>query len=799
MAYRVYLLERTQVGAAHIEVDTEDIDFSAVFSVADPTDLSIRKDKVTKEIAFRGTKTNNQAFGTLFHLNKNTDFNLSNRLFFNYNPLRTVDCLIYEDSELLMRGDMRVIEINVDKLGNVIYQTQVTGAFMGLRQILSEKLLETLDLSDLSHTYDYLRIKDSWASQTQRYNPSTNTFYNVPFAKGSGYVYPFIDYGETFRKNDYNSPRHRPFVHINNFRPAIYLKEYFDRIFSQSDLNGYSYEIKGEPELIDKFNSLIIPSNVEKLADRTTSRNFRLLKTTPAENIGIFSSANLFDSQKQYEYPISFHSGLVPGPLFHFNLVNYYGNYRSNTQCVFKVERNFTCDGMLNVVLNNIANNNFFPMRVGVELCERDWVENAHANGSHNSNFDKADSWKIVANTNVIVNGNSSIATKTFSLDIGEHKFLQGTQIMCRVRFYDSVFYVAQNLNQNSFQLASAELALAKDQATGIITYEVDYGDRVQPTAPVNVKQADFVKSIINLFNFYVSSDATRPKHLIFEPYDSYYARTAVSLLPSNAIDWTGKIDLNASLKIKGNLSLPKNYLFTYKSDNDYINKDYQDSFDKQVYGSFTFNDKFGILDQRKVELIFSPSPTVDYVGTDRIHPSIFVKDGTNIKPTKSNIRILFYNGMKTCAKFTISRDSMVNGAADKQDLETDINSYANACEFYFRNGVSNLTPVCSLAFNQPSRYYFGNVFPFMNAPGIYIDRYRNQVTELTNPNTLFVECNAWLDEGDIADIDNIMKTPVFIDLGPSADFGHAYFKVISVEYVNKDTPTKLTLQKIAV
>lgn len=74
----------------------------------------------------------------------------------------------------------------------------------------------------------------------------------------------------------------------------------------------------------------------------------------------------------------------------------------------------------------------------------------------------------------------------------------------------------------------------------------------------------------------------------------------------------------------------------------------------------------------------------------------------------------------------------------------------------------------------------------------IYFNRYMQQVTDLTDPNVVFVECDAYLNEIDIANLD--LKIPVFIDMG---ELGHAYFKVLSVEYDSKDVSAKVKLQKI--
>jgi hypothetical protein len=101
-------------------------------------------------------------------------------------------------------------------------------------------------------------------------------------------------------------------------------------------------------------------------------------------------------------------------------------------------------------------------------------------------------------------------------------------------------------------------------------------------------------------------------------------------------------------------------------------------------------------------------------------------------------------------------------------------------------------TPVEDLNFGRPKLYNFPADINFINATSIYNQVYKNQLKELTNPNIYTVECNAYLNEIDINQLD--LKVPVFIDMG---DKGQAYFKILSVEYGDNSTPSKVILQKI--
>lgn len=92
-----------------------------------------------------------------------------------------------------------------------------------------------------------------------------------------------------------------------------------------------------------------------------------------------------------------------------------------------------------------------------------------------------------------------------------------------------------------------------------------------------------------------------------------------------------------------------KRFIFTYKKDEDYYNKQYFDEY-QEVYGEKILDVENDFLKgEIKNEVIFSPTPLVDTMGIDRIIPKIYTVDeqGT-IKPKASNIRLLYYGGVKT-------------------------------------------------------------------------------------------------------------------------------------------------------
>ncbi len=89
---------------------------------------------------------------------------------------------------------------------------------------------------------------------------------------------------------------------------------------------------------------------------------------------------------------------------------------------------------------------------------------------------------------------------------------------------------------------------------------------------------------------------------------------------------------------------------------------------------------------------------------------------------------------------------------------------------------------------------YFNSLSGITSCPTSYSNYYSGNISDLTNPQVTYVECEAYLNELDISNLD--LKLPVFIDTG---SMGHAYFKVMSIDYENNNVTSKVLLQKICV
>jgi hypothetical protein len=221
----------------------QDISTEFTYAIDDVSEFGSRNTSFSKTISIPGTGVNNAIFGYIFELNNAnfTDNDLPN-VGYNYNVTKQANCKIFVDKVQIFKGTLRILEIIIDK-ETIEYQCSVVGELGGFITTLGNKRLtgntnveDDLDFSAYNHTYSVANISNSWD------NPG-----------GSGYYYPLIDYGNV-STGTYGTAK-KDFQYTT-FRPALYVKEYIQKIFAGTD---YTFSCPFFDT--DLFNRLIIPHN----------------------------------------------------------------------------------------------------------------------------------------------------------------------------------------------------------------------------------------------------------------------------------------------------------------------------------------------------------------------------------------------------------------------------------------------------------------------------------------------------------------------------------------------------------
>jgi hypothetical protein len=557
---------------------TDDIVSLLTFAIDDVKDFASRQTTFSKTVVLPGTANNNRLFGSIFETGISNDYNPdAPNIFSNFNAAKSARCILFQDNVQTFKGTVRLLEIDIDK-GRIEYEVALAGDLSGLSTALSNALLEDLDFSAYDQNYTIANIVASWD--------------NPP---GSGVYYPLIDYGNySVNKHDWD---------IRTFRPALYAKEFIDKMFAAA---GYRYT--SAIFNTDRFKSLIIPYN-KKIFQTLTTEEFSASRT---------NSANWLDQSTIFTRPIQFDT--INGTLFTASVSNSLFTYVG----VDPLLAHFTFSAGHEILR---PTKNFF-----IEV----WLNGVAVPGT---------------TTQYAPNGNTSPGFYAYSAAF-DYTVQPGDtfQLVARCDGMSGGDIDYLKVNEAGIGCTSADPVLAP----------VGIGDffSIKQGIPSNIRQVDFLKSIVQLFNLYVTEDQFDENLMKIEPFIDFYNSGTI-------VDWTYKLDRNGIIKIKPMSELnSKIYNFNFKSDTDYYNDLYQKRYN-QVYGSQIFDSQFEFADQTTtLELIFAPTPLVGYDGEDKVYPTIFKQTGNAPsaieEPVDSVIRIMQSKKINGVSLWTIKDNTTV-------------------------------------------------------------------------------------------------------------------------------------------
>jgi hypothetical protein len=599
------------------------------FSIGDIRDLSARKGTFSKTVTLAGTKNNNDLLGHYYDVNIQAGT-------FNINTL--TKCQVIQngvpilDDALLQLVSVNKVQSSTRYEDEVNYTVLIKDSRAEFFTAITNAKLTDLDFSDLDHVFSSTDIVASFSHTV---------------ADGYKYVMPYI------QSNDFNA---------NDFKPAIYAKTYFDRIFAVA---GFTYTWNDIASA--HFDKLLIPYNgdvnnqdfddfrVDATNTWTTSyvqptgQNNTFLEAIDSGWTEIIDAQNIYDPTVG-EYDTPFSTNATAGEHYNYNL---------NISGSIILDNNSGADALLRDISLVFRYNRYRVFaRVRVQ-------------GSGNA---------IVYGSSVVVyypggsplpNGNTTILNFSDTLaipvigdgtgvnsgiDAGDIQILDiGVEVKSFQDIQGTIPLSAINAGQNAvwanttfpystlvpvnvvLDLTSINLSIlpsANIQVTGTIL-------NINQYVPVEIKQSDFVKSIFQMYNLYVEQDINNQNNLILRHRDEYYDSGAEK-------DWSRKLakDKDQQLIFLPDLTNKKLKL-TYAPDEDDFNTMYTQATD-EIYGQieYTFDNEY-VKDVATQELIFSPTP-VFLTSFGAYVPTII-----GASPN-TNIRILYDGGVQSCQPFDI-------------------------------------------------------------------------------------------------------------------------------------------------
>ena len=534
-----------------------------------------------------------------------------------------------------------------------------------------------------------------------------------------GYYYGLIDKGFS---ND-----QKGFYTLDQ-KPQVFARTIIDAIFKDA---GYRYASNFLTS--GNFNKLVVPCTQDKLlltTQEVTNRTFkgdRITDSTPAYII-----ASVTGGVQQSTIRLPFNNVGIQSLPSGYDNTNYEFTVREIGIYQFATQINIT---LTNTGAATYKNQIFIIKKNGIDVGSFGTLS-SFASATFTRNLSFATGFMFCNVGDVITVDMVSTFTGTWQYSL----------------LTDSAF----------FSIPSAELVVNQTM-------------QLEKCLPSDIKQADFLASIIKMFNLYVSVDELDSKKLKIEPRDDYFT--------NDIVDLTNKIDVSRGVEIKplGDLKY-KDYTFAMAEDKDELNTLYQDQY-KYPYGTkrYTVPNDF-ITESYKTEIIFAPTP----LGTARnnskvVFSQIIFKNSNNESiDSTSKLRLLVAGGLSA------SMGTNYFHYADPDGTRHDFDSYA-----YVGHYDNVLDPTFDINFDIPKQINYKNGFETKQSANTLYNLYHKKgIEEITNKDSKIVTFYVKLSEVEINKLS--FRNSYFID--------KQYYRLYEIDFdSNSEEPAKLTFLKLAV
>jgi hypothetical protein len=700
---------RTEIFIEGIQLDlSKDISSEYSFNIDDVKDFASRNTSYSKTIVIPGNAINNKIFGHIFQFGSSNPYNPSViNVGNNFNAAKSAACIVFIEKTQIFKGILRLLEIIID--GDAIeYECVVFGELGGFVSAMGNARLEDLDMSvingnNITHNWTLSNATQSWDN-------------------ASGYYYPLIDYGNcSTNKHDWD---------IKALRPALYVKDYVDKIF---EFTGYTYESTFFNT--DLFKRLIIPNNSKQLLKQTTAL-VRASYSFVSNNWLNINAGSTLTVVKDITYST-------------YTLSNFTSNGTNFTSTnVDPITGTFAIfvAGAITVTTNGGGNmfaycklykNNVllyqFPS-LSYVLFSGTQTRQMYFNGTPTDTINQNDTYRVEISVNIQMFPPNSVSSG-----------------------YVTLYNASLNIDSNVAVIAP-----------------LNYGDAIDINSliPKGIFMREFIASLVKMFNLYIVESKEKSKHLIIKPFITFYVQDAELLLHSDdlfkvdnndflllrdgsgiALDWTYKVDRSKPIRLKPMSEINGRYFeYKYKPDNDYYNEQYQKKY-TQGYGDTIVDTGYEFAKEKQTaEVIFAATPLVGYTGEDKIYPTILKITNSNVIPkveesTDHVVRIMQRKKVTGVNNYDVKNGATVLGT---------LNTYGYAGHLDDPD-----LPLADINFGAPNELYFSGVSSYPSA-NLYNGYWSEYVAEISDKDSKLLTCNVKLNNVDIYNLNFTFL--IFID-----------------------------------
>ena len=691
------------------------------YQLADVRNPEQRKGSRSLTIKLLGTNEINKLFENIFSVNVSTQY-------FNKNLKTPVKYIV--DGLENFKGDLQLLSVNINTDNSIEYECSILGEGGSLFIDLGDKLLSELDFSDYDHTYDR----------------ATQILTRSNLGSGLDVLYPFVDNG-TNNGSD-------TVWNVSNFLPCFSFYEYIKKIIEGTGRTFTSTILSSS--LIK--NSILYPNlnQIVLSSSQLANRQFYVGLDNNYTQVSALPYTVIHDDESNPFFDIGLQNNTTTGLV----TINDTGYYNLVSKIVYRIK--FTHSEP------TVAYGLFYGMTCYNAIDKQVPLSSLVIN---NQNYYNPNNNRINVNTFETIT--NEVATGEILLNAGEQFKVRAAlnpAALSQVQFRTSSnVLVPGGTPTYTIEIVSGTTGAA---FYGLVTKKVlSEGNTIEVNnaLPVNIKQKDFLKSVIQALNLFIDIDTADENNLIIEDFDTFYNTT-------DPIDYRNRTDLSKQQVINPNLLEGKQYIFTYKEDNDKFNVQYQETY-KEVFGTQTVDvENDFIKEVKKNELIFSATPNAANYGLGIAHPRIYTEEGLTKKTIVPNVRWLYVGGVKQTA----------NPYTYKQVGETDLitNDY-----LYAGHTDDPFNPTLDLNFGTPKEVYYNFINTYFTDNNFYNRFHSKYLNNLINRDGKFVTKYLWLSPRDIYNFS--FRNRLFID--------GAYYIVNKIENYNplSEQSTKCELIKL--
>lgn len=616
-------------------------------SMDDIKDVAKLGGNYSNTLSISNTKEAQEILGHIFSVHVSAETGII------FDTRKKIKCALVENGAVFQDNlNLQLKEVQVSKWNIIGYSIEVYDDKAELFNKMNNALLTDLDFSDGDHVLTREHVHETFARED-----ATDGIYKYHLSTTNGNTYG-----------------------LNQFKPAIFVSEYIRRATQSA---GIELEIV-DSDLV-KFDRCIVPCTRKVSApaepiivqERTIdTANNVILNTIEAYNQAPNLSTKIIFPTEIYDIKSAYND--TTGAFEPF--VNFPAGQAVNFKIDFTAEleiKNTTTNALTQVARLSTAPNQ------DDRLAMRFYLKKNNIN-AYGIAYKDSTPWITIPKTETL----SSLEQAYIGEGSGSVTLVAGSMLTTDDIFqhFASCWTPSGRWNKwvkGSGQEVAVQHIVKITSATITISANTDGGFfignviRLNDYVPEKMKQSDLLKSIVTLNNMWAIKTGENKFQLI---------RRTEYLESGETKDWSDKLEHDKYTLSEISELTNKKMLFSYKGDQDTLNKAYTDT-TAEVFGQFEFTfDSEHVRQEKKVEIPISPTP-MHQTNFGAVVPAIEMID------PKANVRLLVNGDVQPCGSFSITSPGIAEyvisdgypfvGHTD-HPFEPTIDLNFGVCDYYF-------------------------------------------------------------------------------------------------------------------